>query len=115
MVKIKKRNAEAAKVLTVAEVEERETKAGKPWIRLSTDDSESIYSAFGEAAAKALEKFRSSKADRWTVWYKEQGEYKGKKNVIVSRVEPFEPEVDGETLKLPQGSATVDAETLVFG
>lgn len=116
MVKINEEGqAQPVKVVTVAEVTVRKAKDGKPWIRLDTDDGDGVYSAFGEAAEKALQKFRSSKADRWTVWYREQGEYRGKKNVIVSRVEPFEPEADGETLKLPQGSAVVDAETLVFG
>lgn len=103
------------KVVTVAEVTVRKAKDGRPWIRMETDDADGVYSAFGEAAQKALEKFKSSTADRWTVWYREQGEFRGKKNVIVSRVEPFEPEAGGETLKLPRGSATVDAETLVFG
>ena len=124
MVKIKRVNDNAinddaleklprAKVMRINQVTAGWTEDGRRWARLETNERSALYTAFGYAAEKALEAFKSSESDVWTVWFYRNGKFAGRKNFIVVSVRPFDVYVSDETLFI-SGGAVDAAETLAF-
>lgn len=103
-----------AKVMRINQVTAGWTEDGRRWARLETNERSALYTAFGDAAEKALQAFKSNESDVWTVWFYRNGKFAGRKNFIVVSVRPFDVYVSDETLFI-SGGATVDSETLVFG